>query len=46
MIGNWFDALGQSTAERVINWLLVVTLTLFCIIAVITLGWMVGLIMV
>ena len=42
MIGNWFDALGQSTAERVINGLLVVALTLLCIIAAAILGGLFG----
>ncbi len=45
MIGGWFDALGQSTAERVLTALLIVTVTILCIIAGIALGWMLGLIM-
>ncbi len=45
MIGDWFDALGQFTAERVINALLVVALTFLCLIAAVVLGGLFGRIM-
>ena len=45
MIGNRFDTLGQSTAERVINGLLIIALTFLCVIAATILGLLLGLAM-
>lgn len=43
MIGNWFDPMGQSTAERVIGVLVVIAVAAVCAfagaLAGVALGW-------
>ncbi len=45
MIGNWFDAMGQFTAERVINALLIIAVGIVCVIVGAILGGLFGRIM-